>query len=156
MPLSGTRLPASPMQVLSQTSMRSFKAKRGFSTVRSLIGCSIVFLGASAVYASTVSQLTRSDPTPSQCDTAMVCTEAATPISANDQPVFSTDGTAGNRAGLLLAKRPPQCGNGILEDGEICEIDDSGPSCAALGIGSNTDPLPCNSTCTGWDTSLCQ
>ena len=51
---------------------------------------------------------------------------------------------------------PPRCGNGEIEEGEICEIGELGPSCEALGLGDNTEPLPCDSTCSGWDTLQCE
>jgi hypothetical protein len=92
------------------------------------------------------------DPALSQCDPGNGVAQAVTPLAVDHQRLFSRD----RSAELLLAKRPPKCGDGVLEEGELCETGDTGPSCAALGVGSNTEPLPCNSTCTGWDTSSCQ
>lgn len=56
----------------------------------------------------------------------------------------------------LFSQSQSVCGNGIQEPLEVCDIYDSGPSCAALGLGTQTQPLSCNSSCTGWDTSSCQ
>lgn len=47
------------------------------------------------------------------------------------------------------------CGDGIVSDGEACDPKVEAPSCADLGRGTGTDPLPCNGRCE-LDASTCQ
>lgn len=47
------------------------------------------------------------------------------------------------------------CGDGTLDEAELCEVGDLGPSCQELGLGAALVPLPCAPTCLEWDTTCC-
>ena len=47
------------------------------------------------------------------------------------------------------------CGDGIVGEGEACDPKAVAPSCADLGRGASTEPLPCSDLCE-LDASTCQ
>ena len=47
------------------------------------------------------------------------------------------------------------CGDGIVAEGEECEPDQPGLSCADLALGKSTEPLPCDPTSCRFDTTSC-
>ncbi|MGH1344853.1 MAG: hypothetical protein ACRBN8_25050 [Nannocystales bacterium] len=46
------------------------------------------------------------------------------------------------------------CGDGVIANTETCEPELESPSCADLGLGDATDPVPCDKACQ-LDTSVC-
>ena len=155
MRLPGIVLPATPVSLLSRKSILALRAKRSLSGAVMLVVCCSVFLAAGPSVASTSAQATGEDPASAPFDPTPVSSRTAAPFATDDQNVFDCADDAVSASGLLLAQTAAQCGDGQLQEGEVCEIGSTGPSCAALGISPCTAPLPCNSTCTGWDTSHC-
>lgn len=57
-------------------------------------------------------------------------------------------------SGMCVGGQCTSCGNGVIDDGELCDGEDlGGATCASLGQGAGT--VSCTADCSGFELSLC-
>jgi hypothetical protein len=123
-----------------------------------LVGCGEDLLGQTPADTGSSDGSTADPSTTLPADTG----ETTDPDSSSDAGSSSestSDATEGSSDGTTTAEESStgapddNCGNGIVDDGEMCDGDVGDATCVGEGFESGT--LVCAADCSGFDTSVC-